>query len=433
MKLSISSFLMMLFASSTLLVVIPSVAADYTLEIFGNANMDDTIDEKDVEYVLGIIDRTNEATELADANYDGVINEDDIAQIEQIINGEEKTLTLVDGADRVVTVPRPIERVVTLQPPITRIVIGVGAADKLVGMGTWDHTYVINDYQRVELDAPKWDEVVGELRDLPDVGTGYSPNIEMILSLKPDVVIAGTSSMEILDKFHEDTGIPVVYSKGGATCDTMFGDIKIVATVLEKGEKAEEIVSFFKEELEEVTYVTSQIPDSEKPRVYFFWGSELTKASIGYDTIDLAGGMLVSEDCAPSTFGGSVTDVSKEQIIAWNPDIILVGTNIGRLDPAVEDLLSDPDLQTVNAVKSGRVYYTLGAYYLVGADPPRVITEALVQAKLFHPNKFEELDIVEVGDELFDGFYSVEGLWTEFNELFEELYAVDPWADLRKG
>ena len=95
------------------------------------------------------------------------------------------------------------------------------------------------------------------------------------------------------------------------------------------------------------------------------------------------------------------------------------------------DILSDPDLQTVNAVKNGCVYYTLGAYYLVGADPPRVITETLIQAKLFYPDKFEELDIDEEGDELFERFYGVDGLWTEFNELFEELYGVDPWADIR--
>lgn len=59
-----------------MLIIMPAVAADYTLGIFGNANMDDTIDEDDISYVEGIIDGTSEETQLADANYDGTIDED---------------------------------------------------------------------------------------------------------------------------------------------------------------------------------------------------------------------------------------------------------------------------------------------------------------------------------------------------------------------
>ena len=68
MKTSPIFVLMMLLASSTL-AVMPANAADCTLGIFGNANMDDTIDEDDIAYVEGIIEGTNEETELADANY----------------------------------------------------------------------------------------------------------------------------------------------------------------------------------------------------------------------------------------------------------------------------------------------------------------------------------------------------------------------------
>ena len=59
-------------------------AAEYTLGIFGNANMDDTIDEKDIAYIEGIIKGTNASTNLSDANYDGVIDAQDIDQIKKI-------------------------------------------------------------------------------------------------------------------------------------------------------------------------------------------------------------------------------------------------------------------------------------------------------------------------------------------------------------
>ena len=76
MKIS-TLFVMIILASSPLLVVIPAAASEYTLDVFGNANMDETVDETDIAYVEGIIDGTNEVTELADANYDGNIDAQD--------------------------------------------------------------------------------------------------------------------------------------------------------------------------------------------------------------------------------------------------------------------------------------------------------------------------------------------------------------------
>ena len=402
---------MVLLASAVPMAVMPAAAYEKEIPFAGEDNelTKDELVNAILPYMLG-----EEDLALDDVG--------DAAYIYAYWDGEPKTI--VDRLDRTVTFYRPEERVITLQPPITRMVIGVGAADKLVGMGTWDHTYVINDYQRVGLPAPKWEEVVGELRKLPDVGTGYEPSQEVILSLNPDVVIAGKSAMAVLDRFHKDTGIPVVCHKGGATYDAMFEDIKFIATVLGKEERAEEVVSFFKEELDKVTDVTSQIPETEKPRVYQFWGSKFIRPS-RHDTVDLAGGINVASSSADR-------EVSKEQIIKWNPDIILVSINIGRHNPTVEDILSDPLLQPINAVKNSSVYYSTGAYALVGADPPRVITETMIMAKLFHPDKFKDLDLWKDGDELFERFYGVEGLWTEFNELFKEHYDVDPWAELRK-
>jgi len=99
MKPTILAVLIVLFATSTLLTTAAAVSSDHTLKVFGNANMDDTIDEADIEYVQGVIDGTNEETELADANYDGEIDEEDIARIERIIDGGETELGRVRGGD----------------------------------------------------------------------------------------------------------------------------------------------------------------------------------------------------------------------------------------------------------------------------------------------------------------------------------------------
>jgi iron complex transport system substrate-binding protein len=403
----------------TILLTSPVLASAGYSMIYGNANEDDTLDMRDVTYIKLVIFGKKPETKLADANYDGKISMLDLGQTKLIILGKEKKLTLVDLADRTVTVPRPIERVVSLMPPITRYVIGLGAADKLVGVDSSSIKSVIKRYEDVTgLPSPKWDEVVGELKELPILGSTSGLNQEETLSLNPDVVIAyaGATSAPVYEKFQGDTGIPFVGFKVGADSDHMFEEIEFIGVVLGKEERAEEIVSSFREKLDEVTEVTSGIPDSEKPSVYQFWGSVFTKAAMRYDTIDLAGGINVAKDFAPPTFGSSVAEISKEQIILWNPDVILVSTHAGRHNPTVEDILSDPDLQSINAVKNERVYYTIGAYYMVGADPPKVIIETMLQAKLFHPENFEDLDLEEEGNEVYGIYYGVDGLWTEITE-----------------
>lgn len=92
---------------------LPAAGADYTLDIFGNANMDDTIDVQDVVYVKGIIDGSEKPTDFADANYDGAIDEKDIDQIEAIIEGSEDELVLMDSTGRLVRVKKPLQKVAT--------------------------------------------------------------------------------------------------------------------------------------------------------------------------------------------------------------------------------------------------------------------------------------------------------------------------------
>ena len=400
----------------TILLTSPVLASAGYSKIYGNANEDDVLDMRDVTYIKLVLFGKKPATDLADANYDGKISMLDIGQTKLIILGKEKRITFIDMAGRTVTVPRPIRRVITLMPPITRLVIGVGAGDKIVGMGRESHKYAIGDPSRGY--GPKWDEVVAELKELPNVGSHSEPNLEQILSLKPDVIIAYSGpAFDICEKMQEVIGIPVVAYKLEATCDHMFKEIEFVGAVLGKDREAKEINSYFKKKLDKVTEVTSEIPENEKPSVYHIWDGIITKASLRYEPVELAGGILVAKDCAPPTFGGSVTDVSIEQIIEWNPDIFLVMKSStdpkGKYVLTVEEVLSDPRLQTINAVKNCKVYYTPGAFYLNGADHPRVITETLIMAKHFHPDKFEDLDVEKEGNEIFERFYGVDGLWTE--------------------
>jgi iron complex transport system substrate-binding protein len=391
------------------------LASEDTKNVFGNANMDEIIDEEDIEYVRGVIDGTNEVTELADANYDGEIDEEDIAQIELIIAGEETKLTLIDGAGRAVTVPKPIERVVLIgMLNEVKTLVQLGASDTIVATSTvvtgiYDEPGFSKYFDPLHKAAP-------ELGDLPRID--YSaPNLEQIIALKPDIILSyGTYSDP--DEIQMKTDIPTICIGDSTGGDLSLLQHRLIGILMGKEKEVNELSTYLDEKFDELRDVTSEISDDEKPKVLVvhMGGPESTKdirtVMARYDPVEIAGGINVAEGC----FGNpSSVVVSKEQILAWNPDIILLGSYPSKEHPySVEDVLSDPDLQTLSAVKNESIYYTRGCR--IGWDPATVAVEAFYFAKLFHPDKFADLDVEEVGNEILHRFYGVDGLYTEMAE-----------------
>jgi iron complex transport system substrate-binding protein len=96
----------------------PAASADEggqdLLSVFGNADMNDRIDEADATYLQGVIDGMSKATKLSDANNDGRIDSQDIERINEIIRGEETELTVSDSIGRNVTVSLPVKSIIAL-------------------------------------------------------------------------------------------------------------------------------------------------------------------------------------------------------------------------------------------------------------------------------------------------------------------------------
>ena len=83
----------------------------------------------------------------------------------------------------------------------------------------------------------------------------------------------------------------------------------------------------------------------------------------------------------------------------------------------ISEVLSDPVLQNVNAVKNRRVYSIrigLSGWGALGAQ----LSSLNYLAKLFHPDKFENLDVEEEGNEIWEHLYGVDGLYTEMAEEY---------------
>ena len=250
--------------------------------------------------------------------------------------------TITDMAGRNVTIPAEVNSVVTLYPPATKIIYTI-APDKLVGI------------DRVSVGYEGFREIDPRIKDMPVVGTGSAVNNEVVLSLSPDVIItvprSGSSSP---DKLQETLGIPVI-CVNPRDHDGIKKTHQLIGEVLGEEDRAEELVSYYNEKVNYITGKTSRIPENERVRVYFAGGgpkggSMLTtvgKKFIWHDNINVAGGINVAENLT-----GYFNTVSIEQVIRWDPEVIITG----RAEGASEDILSDPKWQDIRAVRNGRVY-----------------------------------------------------------------------------
>ena len=396
----------------------PALANAGYSKIYGNANEDDVLDMRDVTYIKLAIFGKKPATDFADANNDGKISMLDVGQAKLIILGKEKELTLIDLADRMVTISRPIERIVSTTMDAGRITIALGNCNKLVGQA---YSGPVEDYKpNFKCGCGEEAKACGRLLEIPYVGRSWETvNAELILSLKPDVVFASEAT-DFANTIQENTGIPVVCAGSGPTFEYTYKEIEIIGTVLEKEKEAENLISFMEEKIDSVRKITSEIPDSEKPKVYLSTRAHVTgmgsflRSLTRYEPLDIAGGINVAKDCV-SIGTGYTVDVTKEQIIAWNPDIILVTRHSLKQEPVVpvEAVLSDPDLQTVNAVKNHKVYYVINMY-CAGMPQHKNLVNVMYLPKLFYPDKFEDLDLEKEGNEIYKAFLGVDELFIEF-------------------
>jgi iron complex transport system substrate-binding protein len=391
----IAYFLSLFLAASAIFAVMPGFASDYTLRIFGNANMDDSIDEEDVAYVEGIINGSNDPTSLGDANYDGTIDGEDLDQIEKIIDGDEKELTIIDSAGRVITVKMPIDRVVAFNNEQIETLRSINAKDKIIGVGSY-----IKD-----------DEILSEFFDYPCVGNTKNPNYEELVTLNPEIaLIYATFSMTeaeaIQDHLEElDSDIEVVRLDAYKP-ESYVEELRILGYLLDRRTEAEEFINFYESWMNSIEDMVDQIPEEEKPLIYYENRKHYYSAGNGtghQQKIDLAGGSNIFAD------SNGYFDVDPEAVVENDPEMIIrittdiqgySATDSQELMEIQEEVANRPELAEVKAVKNknifvisnqivGNVRHFIGIGYL---------------AKWLHPELFRDLDPNSIHHEYLERF-----------------------------
>ena len=422
MRKKLSVVLVMVLLASAVSLVIPSAAFTYPYEekIPGDANENGELTKDELSSAILPYMLDEGAYALDDVG--------DAAYVYAYWGGKPKTVrevVYIGESGRTVKFYRPVERMVSVSPDGTKTIIALGECDKIVA-GRTDWCICRHYESRSGEGASKCAAEVcgGRLIEIPQVSSSYGSgvNVEKIVCEKPDVLIGGGGLASNV-AFQEKTGIPAVrgWFHGGKYTffENLYCQFEFFGTLLDREEEAEELKSFVEEKLDKLEEVISQIPDDEKPKVYIV--SRSSSSSRGgfettlpnFDPIDIAGGINVADEAGEK--GGDLSlKVLKEQIIKWNPDIILInrGSLTGTALVTIESVLLDPDLQTVNAVKNESVYYCMSPH-CYGKPADRILTNTLYLAKLFHPDEFKDMDLEKEGNEIFEAFLGVDGLFSE--------------------
>ena len=192
--------------------------------------------------------------------------------------------------------------------------------------------------------------------ELPEIGRltgrGNTVNLENVVRLMPDLVLYVGSTTDtyvsLADQVQEQTHIPAVLV-GGRLVETA-ATLRTVGTLLGVPERAETLAHYAETVLDSVHQAVAKIPMSERPSVYLARGPRgletAVAGSIGSEVVDLVGARnVVSKDTAPR----AIADVSSEQVLTWQPDVIL--TVDRRFFAAVR---SDPIWREFKAVQAGQ-------------------------------------------------------------------------------
>ena len=249
----------------------------------------------------------------------------------------------VDAAGRRVEIPDTVARVLAAGPPASVLLYAL-APGKMVG---W-------------ISAPAAEArpyLAPATRDLPAygrlTGRGGTANVESVLVAKPDLIVdvgaTGPTYASLADRVQAQTGIPYILLDGafGKTAETL----RQLGALIGEEAAGHDLAGAADALVAQTLRPVAAVPEAQRPRVYYARGPKgletAFSGSLSTEVLDALGARNVAAGAGP----GSLGTVSPEQVLAWDPDVIVT------VDPAVQAAFrTDPLWSGVTAVREGRVY-----------------------------------------------------------------------------
>lgn len=223
------------------------------------------------------------------------------------------------------------QRIISLAPAITEILFGLGLEDQIVAVTTFC------DY------PPK-------AKDKEKVGTFSEPDIEKIITLKPDLIFAtGLEQLPIVEKLKKLK--LKVYISDPSNIEELFDSIKEIGVLTYKEKEADSLIVRMKNKINEIQGKVKLIAQNKRKKVFIqIWHDPLMTAGKGSfvdELIKLAGGINIAND-TPRAY----SYFSPEQVIKRNPDCMI----LGQMGQAINTVNNRFGWDKITAVQKNAIY-----------------------------------------------------------------------------
>jgi iron complex transport system substrate-binding protein len=301
---------------------------------------------------------------------------------------------VTDSAGRKVPVPDRVTRIFPAGPPAAILTYTL-APELLIG---WPRA---NRAEECEFILP-------EICRRPEVGRitgrGNTANLEVVLALKPDLIIDVGSTADtyvsLAERVQQQTGIPYALLDG--RFDKSAEVYRLLGALTGRTSEAEVLAREAETTISTIRGRIDGIPPERRPRVYYARGPRGLQTGLGgsinVETIEFLG----AHNVAGETRGG-LANVSLEQVLRWNPEVIVTidmdfAANVG----------TDPAWASIAAVRNGRVHLSPKMPFGWVDFPPSVnrLIGLWWLAKIFYPDLFPE-DLRSKAREFYARFYHV--------------------------
>ncbi|MBS6195400.1 MAG: ABC transporter substrate-binding protein [Clostridiales bacterium] len=320
------------------------------------------------------------------------------------------TREITDMAGRTVTVPAEITSVFSTGP-VAAIYLYTLVPDQLLG---WN--YELNDIEK--------SVILEKYHSLPNFGMGDSVNYEAVIAAQPTIALnAGTINDTMIsdcDALSESLGIPVIAVDGDlASAAEVY---RFMGELFAVEEEAEKLAVYAEDTFGDIAAM--EIPEEEKVSVYYGNGEDSLETAPNGSPHGKIIDMLGAVNAADLEMGdGSRVQISAEQLLAWNPDVIVVnGEPKADLSgsSAAEEIMNNPDYASLKAVQDGKVYGIPNAPFswLDRPQGPNRILGMRWLSGLLYP-EYLTFDVDEEVREFFSLFYHVELTDEELENIYK--------------
>lgn len=309
-------------------------------------------------------------------------------QLLQANAGKERIITDMTGQK--VAIKGPVQRVVTTFKPASLCVLSLGLANTLVG--------VDNSSRKDPLQVSVWPDI----QHLAGVGTkSMGINLETLVSLKPDLVIC----------YSQNDGLPATekLTAMGIPCIVIlpesFDSILQAMTLIAHAMGESQRISFVRDQMDAVLALVDDrlagLPKSREKTGYFASPLGLFSTTTGSMLQDEIFSRARIRNVS-SHLTGYFQDISPEQLVEWNPDILVLSRHMKKSQVRRLDL---PPLQGISAISENLVFRCPSSLTPWDFPSPLAVLAVLWVAKKAYPEQFADIDVLAQADAFHQNLY----------------------------